>query len=57
MADLRGVGKEITYREDNPISTWVEEFRQKRNSLKREPKDQPSAGFWHAGLVIAAGVS
>ena len=39
MADIRGVGKPITYRDDNPISEWIEDFRSKRNSQKREPKD------------------
>ena len=39
MGDIRGVGKPITYSDDNPISAWVEEFRKKRNAQKREPKD------------------
>lgn len=40
MADIRGVGKKITYSEDNPIGNELEELRAKRKSLKREPKDQ-----------------
>ena len=39
MADIRGVGKPISYRDDNPISEWIEDFRSKRKSQKREPKD------------------
>lgn len=39
MADIRGVGKPITYAEDNPISGWVENLRKQRDALKREPKD------------------
>jgi hypothetical protein len=39
MSDIRGKGKPITYRDDNPISEWIEDFRRKRNSQKREPKD------------------
>src|SRR5262249_31116246 len=39
MADIRGVGKPITYSEDNPIGIELEELRAKRKSLKREPKD------------------
>jgi len=39
MADIRGVGKKITYSEDNPLSAELEEFRKKRDTLKREPKD------------------
>jgi len=39
MADIRGVGKQITYRDDNPISGWVDELRKKRDAQKREPKD------------------
>lgn len=39
MADIRGVGKQITYREDNPISNWVEELREKRRPQKREPEN------------------
>ena len=39
MPDIRGVGKKITYSEDNPISAELEEFRKKRDTLKREPKD------------------
>jgi len=39
MADIRGVGKPITYSDDNPISKWVEELREKRKVQKREPKN------------------
>src|SRR5437773_6460583 len=39
MSDIRGKGKLISYRDDNPISEWIEDFRGKRNSQKREPKD------------------
>ncbi|HZA55051.1 MAG TPA: hypothetical protein VE616_12440 [Candidatus Udaeobacter sp.] len=39
MADIRGVGKKITYSEDNAISAELEEFRKKRDAVKREPKD------------------
>ena len=39
MADIKGVGKPITYRDDNSITAWVEELRTKRNVQKREPKD------------------
>ena len=39
MLDIRGVGKKITYSEDNPISAELEEFRKKRDNVKREPKD------------------
>ncbi len=39
MADIRGVGKTITYSDDNPISKWVEELREKRKVQKREPKN------------------
>ena len=39
MADIKGVGKKITYSEDNPTSAWLEEFRRKSNASKREPKD------------------
>jgi hypothetical protein len=39
MADIRGVGKEISYRDDNPITAWGEELRKNRDAQKREPKD------------------
>src|SRR5499426_682486 len=39
MADIRGVGKKITYSDDNPISEWVENLRRGRGAQKREPKD------------------
>jgi len=39
MSDIRGIGTPITYRDDYPISEWIEDFRRKRNSQKREPKD------------------
>src|SRR5256886_17521972 len=39
MADIRGVGKKITYSEDNPVTASLEEFRKQRNAVKREPKD------------------
>ena len=40
MADIRGVGKPITYSEDNPVTEWVEQFYKEREALKREPRDQ-----------------
>ncbi len=40
MADIRGVGKRITYSEDNPITEWVHNLRKQRDGLKREPRDQ-----------------
>jgi hypothetical protein len=39
MADIRGVGKKITYSEDNPVTASLEEFRKKLDAAKREPKD------------------
>ena len=39
MADIRGVGKLISYSEDNPISGWVDDLRKGRDALKREPRD------------------
>ncbi|MGH7845873.1 MAG: hypothetical protein ACREQW_11985 [Candidatus Binatia bacterium] len=39
MSDVRGVGKKITYSDDNPISQWVEDLREKRKPQKREPKN------------------
>src|SRR6266496_4259460 len=39
MADIRGVGKRITYSDDNPISNWIEELRDKQKPRKREPRD------------------
>ncbi|MGH7845872.1 MAG: hypothetical protein ACREQW_11980 [Candidatus Binatia bacterium] len=39
MSDIRGVGKRITYSDDNPISAWVDDLRKKRGPQKREPKD------------------
>ena len=39
MADLCGVGKPITYSDDNPVSNWIEELRKKLNAQKRKPKD------------------
>jgi len=39
MADIRGVGKKITYSEDNPVTASLEEFRKQRDAVKREPKD------------------
>jgi hypothetical protein len=37
MPNLRGVGKPITYSDDNPIEAWIEEQRKQREKLKREP--------------------
>ena len=34
MADIRGVGKKITYSEDNPISAELEEFRKSRDTCE-----------------------
>ena len=39
MADIRGVGKKITYSEDNPISNEIEALRKSRDDVKRPPKD------------------
>src|SRR5581483_8513640 len=39
MADIRGVGKKITYSEDNPISAEIEALRKNRDPIKRPPKD------------------
>ena len=39
MADIRGAGKLITYSDDNPISSWIEELREKRKPHKREPQN------------------
>ena len=39
MADIRGVGKKITYSEDNPISAEIEALRKSRDNIKRPPKD------------------
>jgi len=39
MADVRGVGKLITYSDDNPISNWIEELREQRKPHKREPQN------------------
>ena len=39
MADIRGVGKLITYSDDNPISNWIEELREQRKPHKREPQN------------------
>ena len=37
--DIRGVGKKITYSEDNPISAEIESLRKSRDNIKRPPKD------------------
>ena len=39
MADLSGVGTPITYTDDNHVSQWIEDFRKRRDSVKREPRD------------------
>src|SRR5262245_39730553 len=39
MSDIRGVGKKITYSDDNPVSNWIEALREQRNAHKREPKN------------------
>src|SRR5579884_3550851 len=39
MADIRGVGKTITYSEDNDIDRWLRKFRSDREKIKREPKN------------------
>ena len=38
--DIRGVGKQITYSDDNPVSEWIEELRRQRQAQAREPRDQ-----------------
>jgi hypothetical protein len=38
MADIRGVGKAITYNENNDIDRWLQKFRGEREKIKREPK-------------------
>ncbi len=40
MADICGVGRPISYAEDNPITEWVEKLRKGRDTLKREPRNQ-----------------
>ena len=40
MADIRGVGKPITYSENNPAAAWVSNLRRERDKLKREPREQ-----------------
>jgi hypothetical protein len=39
MADIGGVGKKISYSEDNPITAVLDELRKQRDASKREPKD------------------
>jgi len=39
MSGISGVGKTISYSDDNPISAWVDDLRKQRGSKKREPKD------------------
>ncbi len=49
MADIKGVGKPITYAEDNPISEWVESLRKERDDLKRPPssaEERDLLGRW-----------
>src|SRR5487761_1654380 len=38
MADIRGVGKAITYSDDNPIEEHMEKLRKERDKLKRDPR-------------------
>lgn len=40
MVDIRGVGRPISYSDDNPITERVETLRKQRDVLKREPRDQ-----------------
>ena len=40
MTDIQGVGKPISYSEDNPVSAWVENLRKSLDAEKREPRDQ-----------------
>src|SRR5947207_4305554 len=41
MADIRGVGKPITFSgENNPIIQWTDELEAQHNKLKREPQNQ-----------------
>ncbi|HWP28817.1 MAG TPA: hypothetical protein VNM50_04695 [Chloroflexota bacterium] len=39
MTDIRGVGKRITYSENNPAAEWVRNLRRERDKLKREPRN------------------
>ncbi len=40
MADIRGVGKPITYTDQNPVTQWVETtLYMNRDHLKREPRN------------------
>src|SRR5712692_8615610 len=39
MADIRGVGKPITYSNDNPIEPWMNALRAEREKVKREPRN------------------
>jgi hypothetical protein len=65
MADLRGVGKPITYEDDNPLTQWTDELRRQRNAQKREPQDQAERellgrwmgfrGRWELEHIVAAG--
>ena len=49
--DIRGVGKPITYSDDNPIGQWIETLRKGRQANIREPRDQAERellGRWMA---------
>ncbi len=39
MADVQGVGRPITYSDDNPVEKWMERLRKERDKIKREPKN------------------
>ena len=64
MADLRGVGKPITYEDDNPLTQWTDELRNVRYAQKREPRDQAERellgrwmgfrGRWELEHIVAA---
>ncbi len=38
MADIGGVGKTITYSEENPVGEWMDKLRKEREKVKREPR-------------------
>ncbi|HEY3117785.1 MAG TPA: hypothetical protein VGK54_13660 [Chloroflexota bacterium] len=49
MADIRGVGKPITYTDHNPITEWIGKLHKERDALKRPPADEPESemlGRW-----------
>src|SRR4051794_41474813 len=65
MTDLRGVGRPITYDDDNPLTQWTDELRKVRYAQKREPQEQAERellgrwmgfrGRWELEHIVAAG--